>query len=73
MLSASLNKTFLFPGVLGNSIANMIIMLQIFLTSDVTVATCEGGFPKVKLINQDLLKIDYENLAVKNLAIISIG
>ena len=47
-------------------------MLQIFLTSAVTVATCERCFSKLKLINQDLLKIYYENLTVRNFAIISI-
>jgi len=41
---------------LGNSVPNIVIMLQIFVTIAVSVATCEGNFSKLKLIKK-LLKI----------------
>jgi len=39
---------------LGNSVPNIVIMLQIFLTIAVSVATCERSFSKLKLIKNYL-------------------
>ena len=39
---------------LGNSVPNIVIMLRIFLTIAVSVATCERSFSKLKLIKDYL-------------------
>ena len=48
---------------LGNSVPNIVIMLRIFLTIAVGVATCEEFFETKT--DQKLLKIWYEHLAVE--------
>jgi len=47
---------------LGNSVPNIVIMLRIFLTIAVSVATCERSFLKLKLI-KDYLR---SNAAMSN-------
>jgi len=47
---------------LGNSVPNIVIMLRIFLTIAVSVATCEKSFSKLKLI-KDYLR---SNTAMSN-------
>jgi len=42
------------PGKLGNSVPNIVIMLRIFLTIAVSVATCERSFSKLKLFKNYL-------------------
>ena len=56
---------------LGNSVPNIIIMLRIFLTIAVSVATCERSFSKLKLI-KNYLRSSMRTLRLRNLAILSI-
>jgi len=49
---------------LGNSVPNTVIMLRIFLTITVSLATCEKRFSRLKLIKK-FLKIWYEHFAVE--------
>jgi len=54
---------------LGNSVPNTVIMLRIFLTIAVSVATCEKRFSKPKLIKNCL---SLSTLRLRNLATLSI-
>lgn len=56
---------------LGNSVPNIVIMLRIFLTIAVSVATCERSFSKLKLI-KNYLRSTMSTLRLRNLAILSI-
>jgi len=56
---------------LGNSVPNIVIMLRIFLTIAVSVATCERSFSKLKLIKNHL-RSSMSTLRLKNLATLSI-
>jgi len=55
---------------LGNSVPNVAIMLRIFLTIAVSVATCERSFSKLKLIKNYLRSMS--SLRLRNLAKLSI-
>ena len=56
---------------LGNSVPNIVIMLRIFLTIAVSVATCERSFSKLKLI-KNYLRSSMSTLRLRNLAILSV-
>jgi len=56
---------------LGNSGPNIIIMLRIFLTIAVSVATCKRSFSKLKLI-KNYLRSSMSTLRLRNLATLSI-
>ena len=56
---------------LGNSVPNIVIMLRIFLTIAVSVATCERSFSKLKLIKNHL-RSSMSTLRLKNLTTLSI-
>ena len=56
---------------LGNSVPNIVIMLRIFVTFAVSVATCEGSFSKLKLI-KNYLRSSMSALRLRNLAKLSI-
>ena len=56
---------------LENSVPNIVIMLRIFLTIAVSVATCERSFSKLKLI-KNYLRSTMSNLRLRNLAMLSI-
>jgi len=56
---------------LGKSISNIVIMLRIFVTIAVSVATCEGSFSKLKLI-KNYLRSSMSALRLRNLATLSI-
>ena len=55
----------------GNSVPNIVIMLRIFLTIAVSVATCERSLSKLKLIN-NYLRSSMSTLRLRNLATLSI-
>jgi len=55
----------------GNSVPNIVIMLRIFITIAVSVATCERNFSKLKLI-KNYLRSSMSTLRMRNLAILSI-
>jgi len=52
---------------LGNAAPNIVIMLRIFVTIAVSVATCEGSFSKLKLI-KNYLRSSMSVLRLRNLA-----
>ena len=54
----------------GNSVPNIVIMLQIFLRISVSVATCERSFSKLKLI-RNCLRSSLSTLRLRNLATLS--
>jgi len=54
----------------GNSVPNIVIMLRIFLTIAVSVATCERSFSKLKLI-KNYLRSSMSTLRLRNLATLS--
>ena len=56
---------------LGNSVPNIVIMLRIFLTIAVSVATCERSFSKLKLI-KNYVRSSMSTLGLRNLATLSI-
>ena len=56
---------------LGNSVPNVVIMLRIFLTIDVSVATCDKSFSKLKLI-KNYLRSSMSTLWLRSLAALSI-
>ena len=56
---------------LGNSVPNIVVMLRIFLTVAISVATCERSFSKLKLI-KSYLRSTMSTLRVRNLGILSI-
>ena len=56
---------------LGNSVPNIVILLRIFLTFSVSVASCERRFSKLKLI-KNYLRSTMSTLRLRNLAILSI-
>ena len=56
---------------LGNSVPNIVILLRIFLTIAVSVASCERSFSKLKLI-KNYLRSTMSTLRLRNLAILSI-
>ena len=56
---------------LGNSVPNIVIMLRIFLTIAVSVATYEGSFSKLKMI-KNYLRSSMSALRLRNLATLSI-
>ena len=56
---------------LGNSVPNIVIMLRIFLTIAVSVATCERRFSKLSMIN-NFLRFRMRTLWLRNLATLSI-
>jgi len=56
---------------LANSVPNTVIMLRIFLTIAVSVATCEKRFSRLTLIKK-ILKIGMSILRLRNLAVLSI-
>jgi len=56
---------------LGSSVPNIVIMLRIFVTIAVSVATCEGRFSKLKLI-KNYLTSSKSSLRLRNLATLSI-
>ena len=56
---------------LGNSVPNIVVMLRIFLTIAVSVATCERSFSKLKLI-KNYLRSSMSSLRLRNLATLSI-
>ena len=55
----------------GNSVPNKVIMLRIFLTIAVSVATCERSFSKLNLIN-NYLRSSMGTLRLRNLVTLSI-
>jgi len=55
----------------GNSVPNIVIMLRIFITIAVSVATCDRNFSKLKLI-KNYLRSSMSTLRMRNLAILSI-
>ena len=55
----------------GNSVSNIVKMLQIFLTIAVSVATCQRRFSKLKLI-KNYLRSSKSTLRLRNLATLSI-
>ena len=55
----------------GNSIPNIVIMLRIFVTIAVSVATCERSFSKLKLV-KNYLRSSISALRLRNLATLSI-
>ena len=56
---------------LGNSVPNIAILLRIFLTVSISVATCEKSFSKLKLI-KNYLRSSMSALRLRNLATLSI-
>lgn len=56
---------------LENSVPNIVILLRIFLTIAISVASCERSFSKLKLI-KNYLRSSMSNLRLQNLAILSI-
>ena len=56
---------------LGSSVPNIVIMLRIFLTISVSVATCERSFSKLTLI-KNYLKSSLSTLWLRNLATLPI-
>jgi len=56
---------------LGNSVPNIVIMLRIFLTIAVSVATCERRFSELSMIN-NFLRFRISTLWLRNLATLSI-
>jgi len=56
---------------LGNSVPNIVIMLRIFVTIAVSVATCERSFSKLKLTKNCLIS-SMSTLRLRNLARLSI-
>lgn len=56
---------------LQDSVPNIVILLRIFLTIAVSVATCERSFSKLKLI-KNYLRSTMSTLRLRNLAILSI-
>jgi len=56
---------------LGNSVPNIVIMLRIFFTIAVFVATCERSFSKLKLI-KNYSTSSMSTLRLRNLATLSI-
>jgi len=56
---------------LGNSVPNAVIMLRIFFTIAVSVATCERSFAKLKLI-KNYLRSSMSTLRLRNFATLSI-
>uniref|UniRef100_A0A8D0BQ35 HAT C-terminal dimerisation domain-containing protein n=1 Tax=Salvator merianae TaxID=96440 RepID=A0A8D0BQ35_SALMN len=62
---------FIVKYSLENSVPNIVILLQIFLTIAVSVATCERSFSKLKLI-KNYLRSTMSALRLRNLAILSI-
>jgi len=62
---------FIQKNNLGNSVPNIVIMLQLFVTIVVSVATCEGSFSKLKLI-KNYLRSSMSALRLRNLATLSI-
>ena len=52
---------------LGNSVPNIVIMLRIFVTIAVSVATCEWSSSKLKLI-KNYLRSSMSALRLRNLA-----
>ncbi|XP_031329299.1 zinc finger MYM-type protein 1-like [Photinus pyralis] len=63
--------TFIHQHRLSDSVPNINIMLRIFLTMGVSVATCERSFSKLKLI-KNYLRSTMSNLRLNSLAIMSI-
>ena len=55
---------------LGNSVSNIVIMLRIFLTIAVSVATCERSFSKLELI-KNYLRSSMSTLRLRNFATLS--
>jgi len=62
---------FIQKNNLGNSVPNIVIMLRIFITVAVSVATCEKSLSKLKLI-KNYLRSSISTLRMRNLAIPSI-
>ena len=62
---------FIQKNNLGNSVPNIVIMLRIFITVAVSVATCEKSLSKLKLI-KNYLRSSMSTLRMRNLAIPSI-
>lgn len=56
---------------LENSVPNIVILLRIFLTISISVASCERSFSKLKLI-KNYLRSTMSQLRLQNLAILSI-
>ena len=56
---------------LENSVPNIVILLRIFLTISISVASCERIFSKLKLI-KNYLRSTMSQLRLQNLAILSI-
>ncbi|RLU15917.1 hypothetical protein DMN91_011674 [Ooceraea biroi] len=56
---------------LGISVPNIVIMLRLFLTLAISVASCERSFSKLKLI-KNYLRSTMTQLRLSNLAILSI-
>jgi len=56
---------------LGNSVPNIVIMLRIFLTIAVSVATCERRFSELSMIN-NFLRFRISTLWLRNLATLSV-
>jgi len=54
-----------------NSLPNIVIMLRIFLTIAVSVATCERSFSKLKLI-KNYLRSSMNTLRLRNIVTLSI-
>ena len=52
------------------SVSNIVILLRIFLTISISVASCERSFPKLKLI-KNYLRSTMSQLRLQNLAILS--
>jgi len=57
---------------LGNYVPNIVIILRIFLTIAVSVATCERSFSKLKLI-KNYLRSSMSTLRLRNLATLSLA
>ena len=61
---------FILKYKIGNSVPNIVIMLRIFLTIPVSVATCERSFSKLKLV-KNYLRSSTSTLRLRNLATLS--
>ena len=56
---------------LENYVPNIVILIRIFLTIAISIASCERRFSKLKLI-KNYLRSTMSDLRIQNLAILSI-
>jgi len=63
--------SFIQRNHLGDSVPNIVILLRIFLTRAISVASCERSFSKLKLIN-NYLRSAMSQSRLTDLAVLSI-